>query len=110
MDTDSNVFTETHGTPPTNTHTHIFAQSDGGCRHKGKSATGYAIRTYDTNTTTTTLITTGGNLINTNLSSLTVEAHALDELTERITQWMHGTTNHYNSTNTRNPQLARSTQ
>ena len=37
MNTETDVFNNTPGKPPNNKYTHIFAQSDGGCRHKGKS-------------------------------------------------------------------------
>ena len=92
------IFHHTEGKAPREDNTHIFGQSDGGCRFKGNSATGYSIRTCNTHSNTTTVITTGGSYIDTNMSSLTVEAHALDELADRITQWMQGTSKQYTST------------
>lgn len=82
MNQEASVFYHTQGRAPRENHTHIFGQSDGGCRFKGTSATGYSIRTCNTYSNTTTVITTGGNHIDANMSSLTVEAHALDELTD----------------------------
>ena len=98
MDHHANVFQHTQGKPPHDKHTHIFGQSDGGCRYLGTSATGYSIKTCNTSNNTLTEITTGGNHINYNMSSLTAETHALDELTDRITQWIQGTSTHYTST------------
>jgi len=98
MDQEADVFHHTHTPPPTEANIHIFGQSDGGCRYKGSSATGYSIRTSNATDNTTTEITTGGNHINYNMSSLTAETHALDELTDRITQWLQGKSEHYKST------------
>ena len=100
MDNNKDIHTNIPTPPPTDPHTHIFAQSDGGCRHTGTSSTGYAIKTHNSNTNTTTLITTGGTIINSNLSSLTVETIALDLLTERITDWMNNNTQRTNNTPT----------
>ena len=97
MDQEADVFHHTEGKPPRDNNIHIFGQSDGGCRFKGTSTTGYSIRTCNTVDNTTTEITTGGNHINSNMSSLTAETHALDELTDRITQWMQGSSKHYTS-------------
>ena len=45
MNQESSVFHHTQGKAPGESHIHIFGQSDGGCRFKGTSATGYSIRT-----------------------------------------------------------------
>ena len=85
MDNNHNIHNQITSPPPTQPHN---AQSDGGCRYKGTSATGYAIRTHNSNDNTTQLITTAGTLIPHNLNSLTAETIALDQLTARLTTWL----------------------
>ena len=57
MDNNTDIHEQITTDTPTNPHTHIFAQSDGGCRYKGTSATGYAIKTHNSNSNTTQLVT-----------------------------------------------------
>ena len=91
MDRNDNINEPITSTTPTEPNVHIFAQSDGGCRHRGTSATGYAIKVHNNNNNTTQDVAEAGTIIQRNLSSLTVETIALDQLTKAITEWISTT-------------------
>ena len=62
----------------------LYISSDGGCRHKGYSSTGWLIRAVGPNeggVTVTVLLARGGTHITKNLPSYIVELLAIDEVT-----------------------------
>ena len=79
---------------------HIYMHSDGGCRNTGVSATGWriaAVRPRDFTRVVT--IAKGGSLIEGNLSSLAIEAIALEELLDNNRTHSHMYSSSNNNSN-----------
>ena len=83
-----------------------YLQTNGGCRHKGHSATGWRLRTQGLGNSAVT-IAEGGAIHNGNMTSLEIEAHAMLEALRfiesqmqqaRLTQPPQREPHHHNNT------------
>ena len=84
-----------------NNNNNLYISSDGGCRYKGHSATGWRIIAVHSDNNTAVVIAHGGTLIKQNLPSLHVELLALKEVTDLLYDTIVNNDNNKRQTTTR---------